>query len=142
VAGSIDEAGTRFHKKNLAVVPMPSRQFTREDTIYLYYEVYNLLRSEDGESRYRVDYHVRGGSPARARKIMGKVGRFLGLSNHGGEIRVSYEHEGFSAAEPMYIALDMDKLDQRRIQIEVEVTDLRRTVDAVARRVVEVRRDD
>lgn len=41
----------------------------------------------------------------------------------------------------MYIALDMNKLDRRRVQIEVEVTDLRRTVDAVARRIVKVRRD-
>ena len=41
---------------------MPSRSFRQESSVYLYYDVYNLLRGANGRTRYRVDYEARGGA--------------------------------------------------------------------------------
>ncbi len=144
IAGQIVDAdremGHQFLKNELTVLPLPSRTFARDAQIYLYYEVYNLLRNRDGQSRYRVDYHIRGGKPKGARRILGGLARLIGTSAESDELRVSYEHEGFSASEPMYIALDVDPVDREEIEVAVRVTDLMRNDEPTASRVVGVKR--
>ncbi|HAA76801.1 TPA: hypothetical protein DCE37_16960 [Candidatus Latescibacteria bacterium] len=51
-----------FRKGDLEAIPMPSRSFRQESSVYLYYDVYNLLRGANGRTRYRVDYEARGGA--------------------------------------------------------------------------------
>lgn len=144
VAVQIAEAdptlGPQFLKEELTVLPLPSRTFAEKAQIYLYYEVYNLLRNRDGQSRYRVDYHIRGGKPKGARRLLGGLARLVGTTTEGDELRVSYEHEGFSASEPMYIALDVDPVDREDIEVAVRVTDLMRNDEPTAIRKVGVKR--
>jgi GWxTD domain-containing protein len=144
VAAQISDAnrdlGRQFIKEELTVLPLPSRIFSQQAEIYLYYEVYNLLRNRDGQSRYRVDYHIRGGKPKGARRLLGGIARLIGSSSEGEELRVSYEHEGFSASEPMYIALDVDPVDREEIEVAVRVTDLMRNDEPTAIRKVGIMR--
>ena len=132
--------GAQFLKEGLTVLPLPSRIFAEKAQIYLYYEVYNLLRNRNGQSRYRVDYHIRGGKPKGARRLLGGLARLVGTTTEGDELRVSYEHEGFSASEPMYIALDVDPVDREDIEVAVRVTDLMRNDEPTAIRKVGVKR--
>ena len=115
----------KFRKGDLLVIPMPSRTFRRRQPVYLYYEVYNLIRDTRGQTRYRVDYRVRGGKPKGARRLLSGVPRLLGFSQEKEEVLVSYEHVGDADWEPVYIALELDPMGGDAFDIEVVVTDLK-----------------
>ncbi|MBK36668.1 MAG: hypothetical protein CME26_14215 [Gemmatimonadetes bacterium] len=132
--------GSQFIKEGLTVLPLPSRMFDNDSEIYLYYEVYNLLRNRDGQSRYRVDYQVRGGRPRGVRRLLGGLARLVNTTSEGDAMRISYEHQGFSASEPIYIALDLDPVDRDEIEVDVRVTDLMRNDEPTAIRTVDVKR--
>lgn len=55
---SIYEPGSPFVKANRMVMPLPSRIYLPGQELAFYYEVYNLLTDETGETRYRVDYEI------------------------------------------------------------------------------------
>ena len=86
---------------------MPSRSFRQESSVYLYYDVYNLLRGANGRTRYRVDYEARGGGPDAARRLFERIARFLGRDEDRKITRISYEHEGFQGSEPLCVTLDL-----------------------------------
>jgi hypothetical protein len=56
VAGEILELGQeskgKFIRGDLEVLPLPSHTFDPGQPVYLYYEVYNLFRDEDGQTHY------------------------------------------------------------------------------------------
>ena len=63
LAGQIVEVGEqagKFQKGDLRVVPLPSKIFAKGQPVYLYYEVYNLSRDAFGQTRYRVEYRLKG----------------------------------------------------------------------------------
>jgi GWxTD domain-containing protein len=138
------ETGTSAASKkgDLNVLPHPSRTFKQGNPVYLYYEVYNLLRDQNGETRYRVDYRIRGGRPEGARRLVGRIARFLGEKSEKEEARISYEYEGIEASEPLYIELDLEKSVEGDIQVGVTVTDLKRLDEPSVTRTVTVRMED
>ena len=120
----------RFHDKYLKgdvwVMPMPSRSFVNDRSVFVYYEVYNLQRDEFGQTRYKVSYtiqqDVRSGS-----SIFGLLsGGFKRLMarNRKPQVAVSYEHVGRDVWEPIHLELDSKKMILGLNQVEVEVTDL------------------
>ena len=131
LAWSIGEEA-RFHDKyrkgDVWVMPMPSRSFVNDRSVFVYYEVYNLQRDEFGQTRYKVSYtiqqDVRSGS-----SIFGLLsGGFKRLMARGRkpQVAVSYEHVGRDAWEPIHLELDSKKMILGLNQVEVEVTDLLR----------------
>ncbi|GAB4320980.1 MAG: hypothetical protein Kow0074_11670 [Candidatus Zixiibacteriota bacterium] len=56
---SIYEPGAPFVKADRMVMPLPSRIYLPGQELAFYYEVYNLLTDESGETRYRVNYEIR-----------------------------------------------------------------------------------
>ena len=63
LAGQIVEVGEqagKFQKGDLRVVPLPSKTFAKAQPVYLYYEVYNLSQDAFGQTRYRVEYRLKG----------------------------------------------------------------------------------
>ena len=120
----------RFHDKyrkgDVWVMPMPSRSFVNNRSVFVYYEVYNLQRDEFGQTRYKVSYtiqqDVRSGS-----SIFGLLsGGFKRLMarNRKPQVAVSYEHVGRDVWEPIHLELDSKKMILGLNQVEVEVTDL------------------
>lgn len=55
---SIYEPGSPFVKADRMVMPLPSRIYLPGQELAFYYEVYNLLTDESGETRYKVDYEI------------------------------------------------------------------------------------
>lgn len=122
---AVGDGPRQFRKGDLEVIPLPSRRFSRGEPVYLYYEVYNLLQDRNGQTRYRVDYEVRGGAPDAARRLLGQISRFLGRDQRQNTARISYEHEGFDTWEPLYVALDLTAEGKGEVEIRVVVTDLK-----------------
>ncbi len=116
----------KYRKADVWVMPMPSRSFVNDRSVFVYYEVYNLQRDEFGQTRYKVSYtiqqDVRSGS-----SIFGLLsGGFKKLiaRNKKPQVAVSYEHVGRDVWEPIHLELDSKKMILGLNQVEVEVTDL------------------
>ncbi len=129
LAWSIGDEGAfhdKYRKGDVWVMPMPSRSFVNNRSVFVYYEVYNLQRDEFGQTRYKVSYtiqqDVRSGS-----SIFGLLsGGFKRLMARGRkpQVAVSYEHVGRDVWEPIHLELDSKKMILGLNQVEVEVTDL------------------
>lgn len=145
VASFIDRTGGKrtspFRKGEVRVLPLPTSTVTTARPVYLYYEVYNLLDTGD-RTRYRVDYRVEGARPTGVRRLLGGVARLLGLTPREGSIQVSYEHEGDVASEPVYVALDLESIEGDAFDIEVGVTDLRRTDEPTVAQRIRIYREE
>jgi len=117
--------GEKFRKGDVWVMPMPSRHYLHKQNVFVYYEVYNLTRNEFGQTKYRIDYTIQqdirkgvglfGALSAGMRKLIA-VGK--------PQVVVSYEREGRDLWEPIYLELDMRKVQTGLNQVEVKVTDL------------------
>ena len=129
-----DSTHDEFTKHELRIRPQPSRAFQPDDSVYLYYEVYNLLRDRNGQTRYRVDYDVRGGAPDAAHRLFGRIAKFLGREEGANGARISYQHEGLTVSEPLYVALDLTA----DVQIRVSITDLKQLDEPVVTKHVNV----
>ncbi|MCZ6634215.1 MAG: GWxTD domain-containing protein, partial [bacterium] len=118
----------KYRKGDVWVMPMPSRSFVNDRSVFIYYEIYNLERDEFGQTRFKVSYtiqqDVRSGST-----VFGLLsGGFRKLMAKGKkpQVVVSYERVGQDVWEPIYLELDSRKMAPGMNQIEVEVTDLLR----------------
>lgn len=126
LAGQIVEVGEqegKFQKGDLRVVPLPSKTFAKGQPVYLYYEVYNLSRDAFGQTRYRVEYMLKG---VQGAGLIRGLGRLLSQSPRADGVQISYEHTGTATSEPLYIALDVPENSKEQLEIEVVVTDLNR----------------
>lgn len=124
--GDEEDFHDKYRKGDVWVMPMPSRSFVNNRSVFVYYEVYNLQRDEFGQTRYKVSYtiqqDVRSGS-----SIFGLLsGGFKRLMARGRkpQVAVSYEHVGRDVWEPIHLELDSKKMILGLNQVEVEVTDL------------------
>ena len=127
LAGQIVEVGEqvgKFQKGNLRVVPLPSKTFAKAQPVYLYYEVYNLSRDAFGQTRYRVEYRLKG---VQGTGLIRGLGRLLSQTPRADGVQISYEHTGTATSEPLYIALDVPENSKEQLEIEVVVTDLNKS---------------
>ena len=129
VAGQMSELSElsegKFIRGDLEVIPLPSQTFKPEQPIFLYYEVYNLLRDETGQTRYRVDYAVEGADETAGVRLLRGIGRLLGIKKEEEGVTVSYEHRGDQTVEQIYVALNVAPKPGKRLKIAVTVTDLK-----------------
>ncbi len=116
----------KYRKGDVWVMPMPSRSFVNDRSVFVYYEVYNLQRDEFGQTRYRVSYtiqqDVRSGASIFG-LLSGGFKRLMARSRKP-QVAVSYEHVGRDVWEPIHLELDSKKMILGLNQVEVEVTDL------------------
>ena len=117
----VDGQTGKFQKGDLQVVPLPSKTFAKAQPVYLYYEVYNLSRDAFGQTRYRVEYRLKG---IQGTGLIRGLGRLLSQTPQADGVQISYEHTGTSTSEPLYIALDVPENSKEQLEIEVLVTDL------------------
>jgi hypothetical protein len=83
---------TRFNRNGHTVLPLPSRTFLRGQSLFLYYEVYDLSVDEVGGSEFRVDYTVRSTALDRGavRRLFRAVGGLIGVSEEAEAITLSF----------------------------------------------------
>jgi hypothetical protein len=127
LAGDVTEvlSGDKFQKGDVRVVPMPSKTFLKGQSVFLYYEVYHLTRDTFGQTRYQVDYVLRGQDAGSVgARILGGIGKLLGQAPSGDGLKISYEHTGKDEREPVYIELDVSSVTHPQVDLMVTVTDL------------------
>ncbi|MBT4136638.1 MAG: hypothetical protein HOE48_01925, partial [Candidatus Latescibacteria bacterium] len=127
LAGDVRDASGagKFVKGDVQVVPLPSKMFLKGQPVYVYYEVYNLTRDTFGQTKYRVDYVLKGkGASTVGARILGGLGKLLGQAPLADGVTISYEHSGEAHWEPIYVGLDVTSVDKPEVELTVMVTDL------------------
>lgn len=126
LAASIQPAeDDRFRKGDIQVVPNPTRTYLRGQSVFIYYEVYNLKRDEFGATRYRVSYEMRSAlSESIGARIRSGIGKLLNVRQHDqASISIEYAHIGNRADDQGYVELDMAASDPGEKFLRVTVTD-------------------
>ena len=114
-----------FIKNDLEIAPYTFKRVMRKRPIYLYFEIYNLKKDNNGNTRYQVDYAVETIKPYRSfwQKTFGAVGRiFTGTKKSS--ITLTSEHTGDSSDAMEYIAFDLKNLERGEQVLRVTVNDL------------------
>ena len=112
----------KFGKGELEVVPMPTRHFQKSQSVYLYYEIYNLRKDSYGQTHYRVSYSMR---PKDRPTIVGIVSSLFRLGkNRREQVAVTYEQKGGEDWSPEYVELPLDQYVADQYVLKVKVEDL------------------
>ena len=111
-------------KEGIEVIPNPLRTFGADELLYIYFEIYNLVRDEFGQTDFSVTYRVgppdlRRFSDKRDRKAIAQ----LGISDDRWRISVSTDYRGGEMQEPIYLAVDLSELGPGVHLLSIVVTD-------------------
>ena len=113
----------KFSKGHLEVIPMPTRTFPRDRSIYVYYEIYNLKHNAFGQTRYRVVYTIRSQEKMTLGALVSQLVKTI-TKGKDEEIAIDFEQVGKGASEAAYVALDLTACGLGRHTVSVEITDL------------------
>ena len=114
---------SKFSKGHLEVIPMPTRTYPRDRSIYVYYEIYNLKRNAFGQTRYRVAYTIRSQEKMTLGALVSQLVKTI-TKGEVEEIAIDFEQVGRRSSEAAYVALDLTACGLGRHTVSVEITDL------------------
>ena len=116
-----ERADSRFRKGDLNVVPMPSRTYRKGQSVFVYYEIYNLAKDEFGRTNYDVSYTITSrDTPGRVSSIYRLFRWRTGIRE---ELAVTYEQQGESSDEVEYVELALGEQTPGRYTLKVSITD-------------------
>jgi hypothetical protein len=122
LASSITPASDNglFTKNGLRIIPVPSKRFARQQPVYVYFEVYNLVPDAGGKSSFLVEYTTL----LRKEKKRGtkKVFSILG-SKTKPSTTLALEREANGPTSTEYLALDLNKAGAGDFRLSVRIKD-------------------
>jgi GWxTD domain-containing protein len=126
LASSIEpSAQGRFVRRGMKIVPNAAQAFVVGQPVFVFYEVYTLARDAFGSTHYRVVYELE--SVARisfGARILGGLGRLLGIDEKEGAVTIEYEHRGNQVDDFSYLELDLVNAKPGDQILTVRVTDM------------------
>lgn len=122
---SSDGPEDKFTRGEVRVIPMASRTYRTDQSVFLYYEIYNLRKDGYGQTRYEVAYTIKR-DVRRAPTLFGGLAKLFDtlFSNRKPQFSVSYERSGNTVNEPIYLELDTERIEPGLNQVQVSVRDL------------------
>lgn len=111
---------------NLNYTPQIDRTFKKPQTIFLYFEIYNLqVTGVPGNNKYQLEYSVqyKKSENDRGWSVSHALGRLFSFSKNEFELATTAEYKGLSSVENMYIELDPASLDPGMYQLNLQVID-------------------
>ncbi|HUU28393.1 MAG TPA: GWxTD domain-containing protein [archaeon] len=105
-----DDTPGKFNIRGYRITPMPSASFKKDQPIYVYYELYNLVPDQMGAKHIRMEYLLSssGESLSVAQKIISTLGRFIGVRNEVGKVITTFERDFDRPGniDPIYLSID------------------------------------
>jgi len=110
------------------VVPLPSHTFRRGQTVFVYYEAYNLATDDGGNARYRTTYTLQSGNPDRnvVVRFFSAVGERIFGGEERGSISYAFEHARADDINPTleFFSLDVSGSPPGDYTLTIQVEDL------------------
>tara|TARA_A100001037_G_scaffold178412_1_gene160058 strand:+ start:4153 stop:6486 length:2334 start_codon:yes stop_codon:yes gene_type:complete len=115
------ERPSKFVRNGWDIQPAPTRSFHQGEPLFVYYEIYNLMRNEFGQTRYKIAYEVETRTSEGKIKIpfLAKLRR-----KEGEKIGFEFEQTGEEEMEADYFELDLAEAKVGRYELRMRVTDL------------------
>lgn len=111
---------------NLKFTPNVSRIYEKPNSIFLYFEVYNLqLTGVPGNSRYKIEYSVqyRKSEDEGKWSLSAILGKVFNFSKNEYDLATEAEYSGISPVENLYIEINPETLAPGVYQLTLKVTD-------------------
>jgi hypothetical protein len=108
------------NKGGLYVKPYPFQRVERRKPLFLYFEIYGLRLSPQGEARYRIAYKV--AQFDRQKNIWARIKDAFGGGK--GEVELESEYSAATSNTSEWIALDLQKLSPGEVKLTINVADL------------------
>ena len=121
------DSSSVFNRGELSIVPNPSAKFKKSEPMFLYYEIYNLTKDEQGVTSFETEYSIN--QIERQKKGLKRIFGFLG---GGGKESVSIKNDrqGHDETSFEYASFDVSKLDSGDYRLTVKVNDLNGDLDS------------
>ncbi len=115
------ETAGKFAKGDLNVIPMPSRTYQKGQSVFVYFEIYNLKKDEFGQTHYYVSHTI---TSRNATEQVSNISRlFRWGTGRREELAVTYEQQGDSSQEVEYVELALDEQLPGRYSLKVSIND-------------------
>jgi len=114
------QPGNKFNKKDLLVIPNPSKTYSKNKPIHLYFEIYNLQRDLKGSSKFTIEYTL---TFLKGKKK--NIKNLFGIFGGGGKssIATTIEREGKDELSVEFLAIDVSKVRSGEHELEIRITD-------------------
>jgi hypothetical protein len=111
-------------ESGIEVIPNPLRTFELGESLYLYFEIYNLVRNTFGQTDFTVSYRI---GPPDMKRFSNRRDRQVLAQLGGGDdlwrISVTTDYQGDQADEQIYLAVDLSELTPGVHLLSLVVTD-------------------
>ena len=109
------------HRKMLKIIPNPTNKFSRQEALFVYYEIYNLMLNENGNTDYTLNFKL--SRAAESKKNVFK--RIVGLFGGGKKYQISVENNqtGEFRTETDYLGFDISLLDKGKYKLSLLIKD-------------------
>jgi len=122
LASSITPASDNgvFTKNGLRIIPVPAKRFARNQPVYVYFEVYNLVPDAAGKSSFAAEYTtaLRKEKKSGAKKVFSVLG-----SKTKPSTTLAMEREANGTTSTEYLALDLNKAGAGDFRLSVRIKD-------------------
>jgi len=124
LASSVTEQPDLPAKGGHKVSPQPSRSYSAEQPVVVYYEIYGLSRDNFGQTNYHIDVEIlptkKGDAPTV--RVLRAAGNILGIDKKEG-VTISYEQTGDHPDEFTYLEIDISDSKSGEYKLLMTVTD-------------------
>jgi GWxTD domain-containing protein len=111
-------------RKSISILPNPTLEFSKDNKLYLYYEVYNLGMNNENVTDFEQKITIQEAKNQSAfGETVNSVLNFIGLGKKDEEITLSSKYQTSEKNSQMYLQLDMNKSKPGKYIISVTVFD-------------------
>ena len=108
------------------IAPNPRKRYSTSQSVFIYYEIYNLKQDEFGQTHYEIEYTVGPESEEKGRlsKLIGGIGDLIGARRRKGYISATSETKGMTYTEHNYLRIDISDVPPDATMLTLTVRDL------------------
>jgi hypothetical protein len=126
---------TAIDFEGIKVVPSPFNRHPRDRKLYIYCQVYGLVKDAEDNTSYQATCSL---VPFRDEVGPTEMGATNAVSRPAGIVLAEKGRRGRDESEPLFLTLNTEKIDPGRYRLTVTVTDKNRVQDIVRSRIIEL----
>ena len=128
LASNIDlnsEISGRINRKDYSILPNPTKIFSKDQDLYIYYEVYNLAKDENGLTDFEqtIILKKKGEEGISIGKLVGSVLKFIGVQGEEQQVGLTSKYQTKDKDSQIYLQLDMADYDPGNYLLTVKIKD-------------------
>lgn len=119
------ESGS-FVRHGLQIIPHPARTFRRDEPVFFYYEIYNLIQGESGDAHYRTQLTIAANDKTKGflGKFLSTIGRIISRKDDTESVVVVAEDETSGPDAYQYQSIELGDSPTGVYTLTLEITDL------------------